>query len=134
MNDTIKNFLVFLFILVLVAVASTAKAAEKKNPIDWTHKDVAQYAMMCVGKLAHDNHYDNAIEARHHISTKMASAMQILRNEGIIYQYDIAVGAINGSEFTVIISVLKEVDDEEMVIRFNFNNQELKKSKAVIRG
>ena len=39
-----------------------------------------------------------------------------------------------GSEFTVIISVLKEVDDEEMVIRFNFNNQELKKSKAVIRG
>ena len=134
MNDTVKNFLVFLLILILVAIASTAKAAEKKNPIDWTHKDVAQYAMMCVGKLAHDNHYDNAIEARHHISTKMASAMQILRNEGIIYQYDIAVGAINGNEFTVIISVLKEVDDEEMVIRFNLNNQGLKKGGAIVRG
>ena len=105
--ERLKNFLVMILILLIVAIASTAKAAEKKNPIDWTHKDVAQYAMMCVGKLAHDNHYDNAIEARHHISTKMASAMQILRNEGIIYQYDIAVGAINGSEFTVIISVLK---------------------------
>ena len=132
--ERFKNFLVMILILLIVAIASTAKAAEKKNSIDWTHKDVAQYAMMCVGKLAHDNHYDNAIEARHHISTKMASAMQILRNEGIIYQYDIAVGAINGSEFTVIISVLKEVDDEEMVMRFNFNNQGLKKSKAVIRG
>ena len=132
--ERFKNFLVMILILLIVANASTAQAAEKKNSIDWTHKDVAQYAMMCVGKLAHDNHYDNAIEARHHISTKMASAMQILRNEGIIYQYDIAVGAINGSEFTVIISVLKEVDDEEMVMRFNFNNQGLKKSKAVIRG
>lgn len=132
--ERFKNFLVMILILLIVAIASTSKAAEKKNPVDWTHKDVAQYAMMCVGKLAHDNHYDNAIEARHHISTKMASAMQILRNEGIIYQYDIAVGAINGSEFTVIISVLKEVDDEEMVMRFNFNNQGLKKFKAVIRG
>ena len=132
--ERLKNFLVMILILLIVALASTANAAEKKNPIDWTHKDVAQYAMMCVGKLAHDNHYDNAIEARHHISTKMASAMQILRNEGIIYQYDIAVSAINGNEFTVIISVLKEVDDEEMVMRFNFNNQGLKKGGAVIRG
>lgn len=132
--ERFKNFLVMILILLIVAIASTANAAEKKNPIDWTHKDVAQYAMMCVGKLAHDNHYDNAIEARHHISTKMAAAMQILRNEGIIYQYDIAVGAINGSEFTIIISVFKEVDDEEMVMRFNFNNQGLKKGGAVIKG
>ena len=132
--ERFKNFLVMILIFLIVAIASTANAAEKKNPIDWTHKDVAQYAMMCVGKLAHDNHYDNAIEARHHISTKMAGAMQILRNEGIIYQYDIAVGAINGSEFTIIISVFKEVDDEEMVMRFNFNNQGLKKGGAVIRG
>ena len=132
--DRLKNFLVMILILLLVAIASTANAAEKKSALDWTHKDVAQYAMMCIGKLAHDNHYESAIEARHHISTKMATAMQILRNEGIIYSYDIAVGSINGSEFTIIISVYKEVDDEEMTMRFNFNNQGLKKGGAVVRG
>ena len=132
--DRLKNFLVMILILLLVAIASTANAAEKKSVLDWTYKDVAQYAMMCVGKIAHDNHYESATEARHHISTKMASAMQILRNEGIIYSYDIAVGSINGSEFTIIISVYKEVDDEEMTMRFNFNNQGLKKGGTVVRG
>ena len=132
--DRLKNFLVMLLILIIIALASTANAAEKKNPIDWTHKEVAEYAIMCVGKLAHDSHFDNAYDARHTISTRMASAMQILRNEGIIYQYDISIGAINGNEFTIHISVLKEVDDDEMVMRFNFNNQGLKKGGAVIRS
>ena len=127
-----KKFNCFLIMYFILIMSSIVYASEK-HPIDWTKKEIAKYTYMMAGKILADYEFESAEEARQIVSTKLAVAMQILCNEGIIYKYNITATVIDKDEFKIIVKILKDFDDKEMEVNFIFNNQQ-EKCKTVIKG
>lgn len=129
-----KNFLVMLLILLVVAIASTANAADKKHPLDWDEKELVQYTSMVVGKYLNENTFEDSNEVRMKVTTHIVSALQILKNEGVIYCFDVDSPYVNiiDNNVIVIVTILKEVSDEEGTqIKFTLHDKNVIKKKVV---
>ena len=116
--DKFKNFLVFLLILVIVAIASSAPAAQKKRAIDWTEDDVAKFIDMTAGSYLREAKFTSAKDAETRFSTHLAAACQILKNEGIIYGYEIVAFTKDNDSAHILLKIVKDVDSDEIAFGF----------------
>lgn len=109
-----KNFLVILLILIVSIIASNANAAQK-HPIDWTEKEVVQYTNMALGKYLNENSFETPNDVRINATIHLVKALQIIKNEGVIYTFDVDSPPSNiiNDNVIILVTILKDVSDEE---------------------
>lgn len=110
-----KNFLVILLVLIVSIITSNANAGTTKHPIDWTEKEIVQYTNMSLGKYLNENSFETPNDVRINATIHLVKALQIIKNEGVIYTFDVDSPPSNiiNDNIIIIVTILKDVSDEE---------------------
>ena len=117
-------------ILFILSIYSLSFAA---NSSEWSEKDVVKYTYMVLGKYITENSFVNASEARAKVTTHLSTAFQLLKNEGIIYQFNINSPVIKDEAGDVLVDVefLKDVDSEGLRIKMKFYGSKITQKKVI---
>lgn len=117
--------LIAVLIVFIIASALPVRAAEwPKAATEWTEKDVTEYVQMTMYTYLNDAKFTSAKDAMTRTSTHLAVAMQILRNEGIVYRFDIAAYTKDNDAAFVVVKIMKDVGNEPFGIAFGITKND----------
>ena len=122
-----KKIIPLLFIIIF------SNSAYAKDVIDCSETDVVKYTYAVLGKYINENSFENASDARTKVTTHLSTAFQILKNEGIIYQFNINSPVIKNETGDVLIDVefLKDVDSQGLRIKMKFYGSKIIQKKVI---
>ena len=116
-----KFFKMFLFTLSLCMISSVAFAEKSTKSIDWSEEEIVAYVNMSVGTYLEQAKLTSPKDAQTRVSLHIAKTCQILRNEGIIYRYDVTTST-QKNLLIFSVDIEQDVDSDPFTIEFSVNS------------
>lgn len=115
-------------ILTLVIVLTFSSTAFAES-IDWTLKEVKNYVVLTFDAFLNNNVFSGHEDAAVKMTCHMAAALQILKNKGIIYAFDVVL--LKSEPDNVRFNVRVRMDVDSKVETFKFSMDATPKPKVV---
>ena len=109
----------FLFFVLCSPAFANNNVIYPGHPIEWNKDEITKYTVMTLNVFLSDKApFTGPEEASMMITCHMAAALQILRNEGIIYSYEVILLQNDNDEVNFNVKVTPDVGGKAFTLKF----------------